>query len=321
MSQNNAGKANKFEAVMDAVGTIIFGKKTQIREIMLTFLAGGNVLLEDIPGVGKTAAALAFTKALGLNSKRIQFTPDVLPSDVTGYSIYQKGTGSFVFREGAVFTNLLLADELNRTSPKTQSALLEARQEKQVSVEGETRSLPRPFYVIATENPRGSTGTQSLPESQLDRFMTGFSFGYPDYDSELQIVQGRGSEALLSEMRPVLSPEDLLSAVLEVKKVYIKDNAARYIVDLIRATREHPGIAEGGSPRATIALGAMAKASAFLEGRDYVTYADISSQFPYIIRHRIILGESARLSQSSKEDIIRNILSSVKKPSLTGRTR
>lgn len=300
--------------VMNQVNQVIFGKEREVREIMLALLANGHVLLEDIPGVGKTTLALAFSRTMELEYHRIQFTPDVLPSDLTGFSIYHREKEKFVYQQGAVFCNLLLADEINRTSPKTQSALLEVMEERKVTVEEITREVPSPFLVIATQNPFGSAGTSRLPEAQVDRFMVSMSVGYPDYDSELAMVIGERGEKHLEKIRPVFGGQELLEIQEEVHHIYVKERVGRYLVDLVRATRESRYLERGGSPRATIALVRMAQASAWLDQRDYVIPEDISSQFPFVMRHRILLSSAAGIDGKSVEEVLEDIVSSVKKP-------
>ena len=250
-----------------------------MEEVFLAFLAGGHVLLEDIPGVGKTTLAMAFSRSLGLECRRVQFTPDVLPSDLTGFSIYRKEEEKFVFQPGSVFCNLLLADEINRTSPKTQSALLEVMEEHRVSTEGVTREVPEPFLVIATQNPSGTAGTQFLPEAQTDRFMIRLSMGYPDFEEELQIAMETDGTRKTDRLHTVIGKEEFLALQEEVQQVYLKEDVGRYLTGLIRATREHPALERGASPRATTALVKMAKAEAWMRGRDYVTPADVKKQF------------------------------------------
>lgn len=307
---------NLIETVTKQVGQVILGKEQEIREIMLAFLANGHVLLEDIPGVGKTTLALAFSKSMQLDYKRIQFTPDVLPSDLTGFSIYRREEERFVYQEGSVFCNLLLADEINRTSPKTQSALLEVMEERRVTVEGVTRSVPEPFLVIATQNPQGSAGTQLLPEAQVDRFMVSLSVGYPDYDSELAMVLGVREKSRVEDIVSVLQGDTLRDIQNAVDQVYLKENVGDYIVRLVRATREHPELSCGGSPRASIALVRMSRAAAFLNGRDYVIPSDVEEQFPYIIRHRITLDSAARMNGRTKDAVIGEILQQTRRPSM-----
>lgn len=298
----------KIQEVIMQVQQVILGKNFEITEIMTAFLANGHILLEDIPGVGKTTLALAFSKAMGLDYKRMQFTPDVMPSDLTGFSIYRKERDDFVYQKGSVFCNLLLADEINRTSPKTQSALLEVMEERQVSVEGTTRKVPTPFLVIATQNPLGSAGTQRLPEAQIDRFMITLSLGYPDFESELLMAKSIEEKSRIEAIQPILTPEILSSLQNEIYSVYMKDEVYRYLVTLITATRNHPYIEQGASPRATIALVKMSKAAAWLKGRNYVTPKDVRGQFPYIISHRITLGANARMGNIQKRDIINEII-------------
>ena len=257
--------------VIRQVNQVILGKAEVVEEVFLAFLAGGHVLLEDIPGVGKTTLAMAFSRSLGLECRRVQFTPDVLPSDLTGFSIYRKEEEKFVFQPGSVFCNLLLADEINRTSPKTQSALLEVMEEHRVSTEGVTREVPEPFLVIATQNPSGTAGTQFLPEAQTDR------------------------------LHPVIGKEEFLALQEEVQQVYLKEDVGRYLTGLIRATREHPALERGASPRATTVLVKMAKAEAWMRGRDYVTPADVKKQFAPVTVHRIRRTAEARMEGREKQ--------------------
>lgn len=302
--------------VVDQVNQVILGKEKETKEIMLAFLAGGHILLEDIPGVGKTTLALAFSRALALDYKRVQFTPDVMPSDLTGFSIYRREEEKFVYQPGTVFCNLLLADEINRTSPKTQSALLEVMEERKVTVEGVTRAVPDPFFVIATQNPYGSYGTQYLPEAQVDRFMISMTIGYPDYESELRMAMSVGDGERLSQIRRSLDKETLLQMQQEVSNVYMKETVYRYLLDLIQETRKHPHIERGASPRATISLVKMSKAAAWYEGRDYVTPNDVKGQFGFVTAHRIFLNSAAKMEHKTKEEIISEIIKNVQKPSM-----
>lgn len=301
--------------VIEQVGRVILGKEDKIREIMTAFLAGGHVLLEDIPGVGKTTMAMAFSKAMQLSYRRVQFTPDVMPSDLTGFSIYRRDEEKFVYQPGSVFCNLLLADEINRTSPKTQSALLEVMEERKVTVDGVTRDVPSPFLVIATQNPAGSTGTQYLPEAQVDRFMISLSLGYPDFESELAMARSVTADSRLDAVRPVLNDRALLRMQREIHDVFVKEEVSRYILELVRATRENPYIERGASPRATIALVKMSKAAAGLAGRDYVTPADVLAQFPYVASHRIVLNAAAGMEGVTCAQVLDEIAGKVKKPS------
>ncbi len=304
----------KAEKVVEQVGSVILGKEREVRETMLVMLAAGHILLEDIPGVGKTTLALAFSKAMKLDYKRVQFTPDVMPSDLTGFSVYHREEEKFIYQPGSVFCNLLLADEINRTSPKTQSALLEVMEERKCTVEGITRVVPSPFLVIATQNPSGSTGTQYLPDAQVDRFMVAMSLGYPDFDSELAMAKSVGREDRLERIEPVLERSGLLEMQEEIHKVAVREELYQYILRLITATRTHPYLERGASPRATIALVKMAKASAWLEGRDYVIPNDVKGQFPYVVSHRILPGTAARMENKSRDQILAEIVERVEKP-------
>lgn len=306
----------KAAKVIEQVNNVILGKDREVKEIMAAFLAGGHILLEDIPGVGKTTLATAFSRAMKLDCKRVQFTPDVMPSDLTGYSIYRSDIGQFVYQPGSVFCNLLLADEINRTSPKTQSALLEVMEERKVSVEGITREVPNPFIVIATQNPYGNAGTQSLPEAQMDRFMITMSIGYPDFDSEMDMAMSIGKKGRAESVVPVITAEDIGHMQDEIYEVYMNKSIYKYIVDLVTATRNSPYIERGASPRATIALVKMSKAWAWLNGRDYVIPSDVSTQFEYVISHRVGMGMSARMEKLTKQDVIKGIMKSVKSPTV-----
>ncbi len=308
------GYTEKARRVIEEVKKAVIGKDECIRKVMMAMLAGGHILLEDIPGVGKTTMALAFSKACGLKQNRVQFTPDVLPSDITGFSIYQKETGRFQYQPGAIMCNLFLADEINRTSPKTQSALLEVMEEGNVTVDGITREVPDPFFVMATQNPIGSAGTQRLPESQLDRFMICMSMGYPDMESEISILKGREERNPIGEILPVISRSELQSMQREVEQVFIHDTIYEYIVKMITATREDSMLELGVSPRGTLALAKIAKAAAYLEGRDYVTPADVIRVFQDVTMHRIKLGAKARVNHVTARGVLEHILENVPKP-------
>lgn len=298
------------------VNKVILGKEKEIEEVMLAFLAGGHVLLEDIPGTGKTTLALAFSKAMRLDCKRVQFTPDVMPSDLTGFSIYRREEEKFVYQPGSVFCNLLLADEINRTSPKTQSALLEVMEERKVSVEGVTREVPKPFLVIATQNPAGSVRTQFLPEAQVDRFIISASLGYPDFEHELAMAMTVEESNRTDVVEPIIEKDELLKMQHEIYEVYIKESVYRYILELVTATRQHQYLDRGASPRATIALVKMAKSAAWYQGCGFVTPNDVAEQFPYTVMHRICLNTAARMEGVSKDKIIKEIIDTVKKPLL-----
>ena len=264
--------------------------------------------------MGKTTLAPAFASAMGLEQKRIQFTPDVLPSDITGFTVYRREQERFVYQPGAIMCNLFLADEINRTSPKTQSALLEVMEEKAVTVDGVTRPVPSPFIVIATENPIGYTGTQMLPESQLDRFQVCVFMGYPSNEDEMTIVKNQALNNPLQTVRPVTNRQELLEMQDQVRRVTITDPVCQYIVSLCAETRRHPGIELGLSPRGTLALAAIARANAYINGRNYVIPRDVSDMFPYIAIHRLRLSSEAKMNRWSAEDILKQIVKRVEPP-------
>lgn len=304
----------KAKQIIDEVKKAVVGKDECIEKVMMTMLAGGHILLEDIPGVGKTTMALAFSRATDLLWKRVQFTPDVLPADITGFSIYQKNTDEFSFQPGAVMCNLFLADEINRTSPKTQSALLEVMEEGNVTVEGITREVPKPFIVMATQNPIGSAGTQMLPESQLDRFMICMTMGYPDVENEIAILKDHGAGNPIDNILPVIRGNELLEMQREAEQVFIHDVIYTYVARLVAATREHPLLELGVSPRGTIALTKMAKACAYLSDRNYVTPNDVSMVVKDVVLHRVKLNAKARVNHVTAEGVIDEILEKVPKP-------
>ena len=302
--------------VLESVAQAIIGKDNEILRVFLVILARGHLLLEDLPGVGKTTLALAFSKALDLDYSRMQFTPDVLPSDVVGFSIFNKETGRMEYKQGAVICNLFLADELNRATSRTQSALLEAMEEGQVTVDGVSYALPQPFIVIATQNPVGAAGTQLLPDSQVDRFMIRLSLGYLDQDNEVLLLERKQLANLLDQVTPVLGCEELEQMRTEVDRVHIHRDLLQYIVALVFATRNHPDIRLGASPRASIALVALSKALAYLEGRDYVTPDDIAQLFVDTLSHRLILKLGIENTRGTCESILNGILNTVPTPSI-----
>lgn len=302
------------KAVMEEVARVVTGKDDCIRKAFAAILAGGHILIEDVPGVGKTTLAVAFSKVMGLENHRVQFTPDVLPADILGFNMYRKETGDFVYYPGTIMCNLFLADEINRTSPKTQSALLEVMEESKVTVDGVSREVPRPFIVMATQNPKGSAGTQLLPESQLDRFMICMSMGYPDVKSEIAIARGRSSSANMVELQPVIGAQELEALCGMVEDVYMSESIYTYIVALVGKTRENSYIELGVSPRGTIACVRMAKAWAFLQGRNYVMPEDVADIFLDIAKHRIVLNTKARVTHMTEEAILSEILSVTKQP-------
>lgn len=306
--------------LLKTVDQIILGKTKQTREILAAMLAGGHVMLEDIPGVGKTTLAVTFSELLGFQWNRVQFTPDVLPSDLTGFSIYRRDTQQFEYQEGAVFCNLLLADELNRTSPKTQSALLEVMEEQQVTVDKETRKVPSPFFVIATQNPSGAAGTQPLPPAQIDRFMVSMSLGYPDLENEIAMAKGKAFQRNSGKIQQKADIAVFREMQQQAEQVYVDDDLYEYIVKLIAATRESPYLEYGASPRGTIALVRMAKAAAWLRGNDFVIPEDVKEQFPYVVFHRMMLNGKARMDGISKEQIMTGVLQAIRMPGI-GRKR
>lgn len=307
-------KFNKALSVIEEVKKAVKGKNEIIVKVMMAVLARGHVLMEDIPGVGKTTLALAFSKAMALRQNRMQFTTDVLPSDVVGFSMYNAKTQEFEFKEGAVMCNLFLADEINRTSSKTQSALLEAMEEGQVTVDGVTRPLPQPFVVIATQNPVGSAGTQMLPESQLDRFMIRLSMGYPDAASEVLILKDRQGFNPLDSVRQVVNADDIIIMQEEVDELHVDDAVLEYITMLSASTRQHPMIELGMSPRGTIVLASMAKAHAYISGRAYVSPDDVQKVFKDVACHRIILNPRAKISAVTVDGIVKSIFQTVPVP-------
>lgn len=302
------------KVVMEEVARVVTGKDDCIRKAFAAILAGGHILIEDVPGVGKTTLAVAFSKVMGLENHRVQFTPDVLPADILGFNMYRKETGDFVYYPGTIMCNLFLADEINRTSPKTQSALLEVMEEGKVTVDGVSREVPRPFIVMATQNPKGSAGTQLLPESQLDRFMICMSMGYPDVKSEIAIARGRSSSANMVELQPVIGAQELEALCGMVEDVYMSESIYTYIVALVGKTRENSYIELGVSPRGTIACVRMARAWAFLQGRNYVMPEDVADIFLDIAKHRIVLNTKARVTHMTEEAILSEILSVTKQP-------
>lgn len=303
------------DAILAETGKAVLGKDDVLRRILTAILAGGHILIDDIPGVGKTTMAVAFTRTLGLDYKRMQFTPDVLPSDITGFSMYDKVSGSFRYVAGSAMTNFFLADEINRASPKTQSALLEVMQEGRLSVDGKTYAVPQPFIVMATQNPFGSSGTQELPESQTDRFMIRITVGYPSRENEIEILKGSRRSAALS-LSAVITPDDLLSLRKQAAEVHVEDSLFAYMVDIAAATRESHDISLGISPRGTMALSAMTRAHALMEGRAYATPDDVLAVVPYTLSHRITLSGDARFAGKTAESVLDDILKSVPMPEL-----
>ena len=304
------------ELILQQIEKVVVGKNEIVEKMLMAILAGGHVLMEDVPGVGKTTTAMTFAKVLGMDSRRVQFTSDTVPSDIIGYSVYDKQTGGFVFKPGAVMTNLLLADEINRTSSKTQSALLEAMEEMRVTVDGQTHPLPCPFVVLATQNPVGSAGTQLLPSAQMDRFMIKISMGYPDFESQISILRDRHTENPLDRITPVVDIQQLRQLIREAANVEVAECIYEYVTKLTQATREDPLIQLGVSPRGALAVCRMAKAHAFVRGRDYVLPEDVAAVFPDVCCHRLVMSTKARMMEEKPETVVRSILASVKMPAL-----
>ncbi|OZV83180.1 ATPase [Micromonospora echinospora] len=301
--------------VLDAVGSVVVGKREALELVLAGILAGGHVLLEDLPGLGKTLTARSFAQALGLDFRRLQFTPDLLPADVTGSFLYDQRSGDFTFRAGPLFTNLLLADEINRTPPKTQSALLEAMQEKQVSVEGVTYRLDEPFHVLATANPIEYEGTYPLPEAQLDRFLLRVSFGYPEREEEWEVLRRRMARRREeAEIKPVVDATTLRAMQSALEDVAVEDSVGRYIVELAAATRDHPSVLVGASPRGSLALLLLARARAAFGGRDYVVPEDVKDVAVPALAHRITLRPEMWLRRVDPSFVVGEVLDATPVP-------
>ena len=296
------------------LGKVIKGKNTAIFLIINVLLSRGHLLIEDVPGVGKTTLAMALGKATGLSFKRAQFTPDVMASDITGFTMYNKEKNRFEYREGLAMTNILLADEINRTSPKTQSALLEAMEEKRVSVDGEVHLLPEPFMVIATQNSAGYVGTFPLPEAQMDRFMMRMSMGYPNVEEEAQIMRDRLVVNPVNNVKQVMTAEQLYGCITEAEKVNVADSICKYIAELSAATREHPLVSLGASPRASVAMMQASRTFAYLCGRNYVVPDDITELIEPVFEHRIVLKQEARLKKTQVKQVLEEVVKSVTPP-------
>ena len=310
---NTEKNGNISNVVIDEIEKVVKGKRDVITKVYAAILAGGHILLDDIPGVGKTTLAMAFAKTLDMKYNRVQFTPDVLPSDIMGFSMYNAKTGDFEYREGAAFCNLFLADEINRTSPKSQSALLEIMEEKRVTVDAVTRQLPEPFTVIATQNPIGSSGTQMLPESQLDRFMIRLSMGYPSHEAAVQILKGQEFTPI-NTVRMMVTSDELVELQARAQCLKVHDSIFDYIVTLIEKTRESEYFSMGASPRGANALLRMSRAMALLAGREYVVPDDIAAVFTVVLGHRVKLSSRARANGFTVEAALEEIRKSVKLP-------
>lgn len=305
----------QLNAIYDEVNKVIVGKEAVVAKVLMAILADGHVLLDDVPGVGKTTLAVAFSKALGLKYTRIQFTPDVLPSDIVGFSMYQQQTGNFVYMPGAVTdANVVLADEINRTSSRTQSALLEAMEERQVTVDGTIHPLRSPFLVIATQNQVGTAGTQLLPQAQLDRFLMRLTIGYPDFESEKNMLRDRHTANPLDSVTQVTTESDILRLQKLTTEVLMKESILTYITQLASKTREHELIQLGVSPRGALAVCRMAKACAMVSGRDYVLPEDVQVVFSDVCSHRILLTQKAKSEKTSEREVLNKLLKTIPVP-------
>ena len=318
LTEGQRAVLNMSQNVISEVKKVVIGKDEIIIKVLLSILAGGHILIEDIPGVGKTTLAVALSKALSLDYKRLQFTPDVLPTDVTGFNILNKQTQRFEYKQGAALTNLFLADEINRTSSKTQSALLEIMEEGKVTVDGVTRKAPDPYIVIATQNPIGSIGTQMLPESQMDRFIVRLTMGYPSVENEVMMLKAKQSLVPMDNVCAVVTAQDIINARKEVENIYVADQVFDYIARLAAATRNNQYIKLGLSPRGTIALLRMTKATALLKGRDYVIPDDVTYTFNDVVLHRTVFSSKAKINGLSGEQVLKDIISTVAVPKVTG---
>jgi MoxR-like ATPase len=296
------------------ISKAIVGKGDTVEKLLVALLAGGHVLIEDVPGVGKTTLVHAVAKSIGCSFRRIQFTPDLLPSDITGITVYNMKSGEFEFREGPITSNIILADEINRSSPKTQSSLLEAMQERQITVDGCTYKLPEPFMVLATQNPIEYEGTFPLPEAQLDRFAMRISMGYPNYAEEKSILERYRGESPLESIEPVIEPEDILEIQKRLEKLYVDDSVQDYIVQIVQATRNHKDVYLGCSPRGTLALFNNSRALAFVRGREYVIPDDVKELVLCTLSHRLILKSEARIQGRDQESVLSEIMKNIKVP-------
>ncbi|WP_457568550.1 AAA family ATPase [Desulfurobacterium sp.] len=304
--------SKKVIRAVEVLSTVIRGKKDVLEVVFEAFLAEGHVLIEDVPGLGKTTLALGFAKVLGLSAGRIQCTSDLMPADITGVSVFNPAERKFEFREGPVFNNVVLVDEINRAMPKTQSALLEAMEERQVTVDGKTRRLPVPFFVIATQNPFEQAGTFSLPESQLDRFAVKTAMGYPDVNFERELLLEKSAREVISEISPVLTSDDVANAIETVKGVYLSEKVADYILAIAWKTRKSEVFRYGLSVRGVLTLARVAKARAFLKGRDYVVPEDVIEVISYVAPHRLVLAY--RYEDADKKEVVKSLVEEVEPP-------
>lgn len=307
--------SREISGIVDNIETVIIGKRNAVELVVLSLLCGGHVLIEDVPGVGKTSLVSALSKSIASKFKRIQFTPDIMPSDVTGFSIFNQKTREFEFRPGAVISNIVLADEINRASAKTQASLLEVMEERQITVDGKTYRLPEPFMVLATQNPLESFGTYPLPEAQIDRFLIKISLGYPSFEEEVKVVSlgNKGKAAI----KPVISGKEIVRLKHDAERVHIDETVAQYIVRIVTATRNHPEIQIGSSPRGSIALYGMCRAYAMYRGRNYVIPDDVKKLVPYVLCHRIMLTHEAKVSKRTPQQVMESIVEGIIVPTGT----
>jgi MoxR-like ATPase len=305
--------------IIEAIETVIEGKAAQIRLAVAVMLAEGHLLVEDVPGVGKTMLAKALARSISCTVRRVQFTPDLLPSDITGVSVYNQNTREFEFRPGAIFANIVVGDEINRASPKTQSALLECMEERQVTVDGITYSLDPPFMVIATQNPIEMEGTYPLPEAQRDRFTARIAIGYPSIDAELEMIDSHGEGSPLDELEPVADDLEVAKLIAAVRRIHVADSVRRYAVDIVTATREHPDLRLGASPRATLHLLRAGRAVAALEERDYVLPDDLQALAEPVLAHRLLLSADAQIARRSAPSVVADVVASLPVPAPASR--
>ena len=310
----NAWFTERFDAIVANIERVIQGKHDEIRLVVQTLVAGGHALIEDVPGVGKTLLAKSLSRSIDCSFHRIQFTPDLLPSDLTGVSVWDRERGKFVFRRGPLFSNIVLGDEINRASPKTQAALLEAMEERQVTVDGITRTLEPPFMVIATQNPIEHEGTYPLPEAQLDRFMTRVTLGYPARAKELEMLDAHGDHSVFEDLTPVVAGEEVVEMVRQAAAVHVAPELKGYLVDLAEATRADPDLLLGASPRATLYLQRASRVRAAASGRNYVTPDDVKALIVPTLSHRIILRPEAQMRAASINEVLTRIMSTVPVP-------
>ena len=314
MIKLNEDSYAKIRAIADEVEKVIVGKRDVVKLLLIALLSGGHVLIEDVPGVGKTTLATALGRSMGLDCKRAQFTPDVMASDITGFNMFNKEKNTFEYRKGLVMCNIFLADEINRTSPKTQSALLESMEEQTVTVDSKVHELPKPFMVIATQNEVGYVGTYPLPEAQLDRFLMKISMGYPTLEQEIDIITDRQHQNPLSSIKPICGKDELNEIIEGVREVNIESSIYEYIVKLVSATRDHKSVMLGASPRASLMLMRASQSCAFVSGRAYVIPEDVLKMVPRVLSHRLILTQEAKIRKVDEIDVLREVARSVNAP-------